>query len=117
MNDIFQQSHRIFTADEAHGWMGWSNKKKPLEIEFEFSSLQEFDSVTLSAYCQLDLGIQPLSQMLAYFKISENHTYHPQYLKSVNKGQVIDMEPQNITFDLDARIGEFLLKIRMCQYK
>ena len=92
-------------ADEAHGWLGWSNKKKPLVMEFEFNSLQEFESVTLSAYCQLDLGIQPLSQMLAYFKASENHTYHQQYLKSVNNGQVLDKEPQDITFGLDSRIG------------
>ena len=75
-------------------------------MEFEFNSLQEFESVTLSAYCQLDLGIQPLSQMLAYFKVSENHTYHQQYLKSVNNGQVLDKEPQDITFGLDSRIGK-----------
>ena len=43
--------------------------------------------------------------MLAYFKVDQSHEYHPQYLKSVNKGQVLDMEQQNITFNLDNRIG------------
>ena len=96
------------TADEAHGWIGWSNRKKPLVIEFEFDSVQEFESVTLSAYCQLDLGIQPFTQMLAYFRVDESHNYHPQYLKSVNKGPLMDFEPQNITLSLDSRIGKFV---------
>ena len=65
----------LFLADEAHGWLGWSNKKKPLVIQFEFGSVQEFQSVTFSAYCQLDLGIQPLSQMLAYFKVRNTFSH------------------------------------------
>ena len=31
--------------------------------------------------------------------------YHTQYLKSVNKGGVFDKQAQNITFNLDSRVG------------
>ena len=82
-------------------------------IEFEFggSTPRVFKSVTLTTYCQLDLGIQPFSQMLAYFSIAKNNAnpklekYHPQYLKSVNRRDLIDFQPQNITLDLDDRVG------------
>ena len=90
-------------------------------IEFEFGGNQPrvFNSVTLTTYCQLDLGIQPFSQMLAYFSIKSDDNgstldtnssnierkYHPQYLKSVNRRDLIDNAPQNITLDLDGRVG------------
>jgi discoidin domain receptor family protein 2 len=72
-----------------------------------------FKSVTLTTYCQLDLGIQSFSQMLAYFSIKAQKesssegllNYHPQYLKSVNRRDLIDFQPQNITLDLDDRVG------------
>ena len=89
----------------AHGWVGWNNKNRPLTITFEFSQRQEFHSVTLTTYCQLDLGIQPFSQMLAYFS-ADGLTYHPQYVKVVNKEPT---EPyQNITLSLTKRIGRFV---------
>ena len=61
----------------------------------------------------MDLGIQPFSQMLAYFSITQenqrdnlnNTNYHPQYLKSVNRRDVVDLQAQNITLDLDDRVG------------
>ena len=59
------------------------------------------------------MGIQPFSQMLAYFSITQenqrddpnNTNYHPQYLKSVNRRDVVDLQAQNITLDLDDRVG------------
>ena len=105
------------TVHEAHGWVGWRNTKngRPLILEFMFGGTtpRVFKSVTLTTYCQLDLGIQSFSQMLAYFSIktqSEPNSegllnYHPQYLKSVNRRDLIDYQPQNITLDLDDRVG------------
>ena len=102
---------------EAHGWVGWRNTKngKPLILEFMFGGTtpRVFKSVTLTTYSQLDLGIQPFSQMLAYFSIKAQRerssegliNYHPQYLKSVNRRDLIDFQPQNITLDLDDRVG------------
>ena len=108
-------SIRNFLVHEAHGWVGWRNTKngRPLVIEFVFggSTPRVFKSVTLTTYCQLDLGIQPFSQMLAYFSIASNNAnsklekYHPQYLKSVNRRDLVDYQPQNITLDLDDRVG------------
>ena len=108
-------SIRNFLVHEAHGWVGWRNTKngRPLVIEFEFggSTPRVFKSVTLTTYCQLDLGIQPFTQMLAYFSIASNNAnskldkYHPQYLKSVNRRDLVDYQPQNITLDLDDRVG------------
>ena len=105
----------INPVHEAHGWVGWRTTKngRPLVIEFEFggSTPRVFKSVTITTYCQLDLGIQPFSQMLAYFSIASNNAnpklekYHPQYLKSVNRRDLIDYKPQNITLDLDDRVG------------
>jgi len=51
--------------------------------------------------------------MLAYFSITQenqrdnlnNTNYHPQYLKSVNRRDVVDLQAQNITLDLDDRVG------------
>ena len=107
--------YKFFSVHEAHGWVGWRNTKngRPLVIEFEFggSTPRVFKSVTLTTYCQLDLGIQPFSQMLAYFSIASNSAntqlekYHPQYLKSVNRRDLVDYQPQNITLDLDDRVG------------
>ena len=88
----------------AHGWVGWNNKNRPLTITFEFSQRQEFKSVTLTTFCQLDLGIQPFSQMLAYFS-TDGLTYHQQYVKVVNKQLSISGQAQNITLSLAQRIG------------
>ena len=88
-----------------------------LEFEFGGHTPRVFKSVTLTTYCRLDLGIQPFSQMLAYFSITEQNKqndstnqqrleqYHPQYLKSVNRRDLIDLQAQNITLDLDDRVG------------
>ena len=84
--------------------MGWNNKNRPLTITFEFSQRQEFKSVTLNTFCQLDLGIQPFSQMLAYFS-TDGLTYHQQYVKVVNKQLSISGQAQNITLSLAQRIG------------
>jgi len=91
----------------AHGWVGWNNKNRPSTITFEFSQRQEFQSVTLTTYCQLDLGIQAFSQMLAYFS-ADGLTYHPQYVKVVNKEPLVSYKSQNITLSLAKRIGRFV---------
>ena len=107
----------LIAVHEAHGWVGWRTTKngKPLILEFKFGGPipRVFKSVTITTYCQLDLGIQPFSQMLAYFSITQenqrddpnNTNYHPQYLKSVNRRDVVDLQAQNITLDLDDRVG------------
>lgn len=76
-------------------------------LTFEFSQRQEFVSVTLTSYCQLDLGIQSFSQMLAYFSV-DGLTYHPQYVKVVNKEPLMSYKSQNITLSLSQRIGRFV---------
>lgn len=90
----------------AHGWIGWNNKNRPLTIIFEFGDRQEFESVTLTSFCQLSLGIQPFSQMLAYFSL-DGTNYHSQYVKSVNKQAITFGQPQNITLQLGKRVGKF----------
>ena len=87
--------------------MGWNNKNRPLTITFEFSQRQEFQNVTFTTFCQLDLGIQPFSQMLAYFS-SDGLTFHPQYVKVVNKEPMVAGKAQNITLGLAKRIGRFV---------
>lgn len=87
--------------------MGWNNKNRPLTITFEFTQRQEFGSVTVSTYCQLDLGIQPFSQMLAYFS-ADGLTYHAQYVKVVNKEPLAFDQAQNITLSLAQRVGRFV---------
>ena len=97
----------VLITISAHGWVGWNNKNRPLTITFEFSQRQEFKSVTLTTYCQLDLGIQPFSQMLAYFS-TDGLTYHPQYVKVVNKQLSLSRQTQNITLSLAQRVGRFV---------
>lgn len=91
----------------ANGWVGWNNKNRPLTISFEFSQRQEFESVTVTTYCQLDFGVQPFSQMLAYFS-GDGLTYHPQYVKVVNKEALMSHQSQNISLGLSQRIGRFV---------
>ena len=97
----------LFLILLAHGWVGWNNKNRPLTITFEFSQRQEFKSVTFTTYCQLNLGIQPFSQMLAYFS-ADGLTYHPQYVKVVNKQLAVSGQAQNITLSLAKRVGRFV---------
>ena len=55
----------------------------------------------------IDLGIQAFSQMLAYFS-ADGLTYHPQYVKVVNKEPLVSYKSQNITLSLAKRIGRFV---------
>ena len=86
--------------------MGWNNKNRPLTLTFEFGQRQEFTSVTLTTFWQADLGVQPFSQMLAYFSADGLH-YHSQYVKVVNKEQP-PQPRQNITLSLASRVGRFV---------
>ena len=47
------------------------------------------------------------SQMLAYFS-ADGLTYHPQYVKVVNKEPLVSYKSQNITLSLAKRIGRFV---------
>lgn len=94
----------------AHGWVGWANRdsKPPVTLIFEFKTVREFDHVTLTSYSMLSSGIQPFTQMLAYFSI-EGKKYHPKYVKTVNKMDPSRIEgPLNVTQNLDGRIGRFV---------
>ena len=55
----------------------------------------------------MDLGIQPFIQMLAYFS-TDGLTYHPQYVKVVNKQLSLSRQTQNITLSLAQRVGRFV---------
>ncbi|TRY62645.1 hypothetical protein TCAL_11961 [Tigriopus californicus] len=52
---------------QAHGWVGWKNQNRPVELIFFFSQPKEFHSVTLTCYVQKDFGIQPISQVLVFY--------------------------------------------------
>ena len=91
---------------QAQGWVGWNNKNRPLTLTFEFGQRQEFTSVTLTTFWQPDLGVQPFSQMLAYFS-ADGLNYHSQYVKVVNKEQP-PQPRQNITLSLASRVGRFV---------
>ena len=53
------------------------------------------------------IGIQAFSQMLAYFS-ADGITYHPQYVKMVNKEPTVSNKSQNITLSLSNRVGRFV---------
>jgi hypothetical protein len=94
----------------AHGWVGWANRdgKPPVTLIFEFKTVREFDHVTMTSYSLTPSGIQPFTQMLAYFSI-EGKKYHPKYVKTVNKMESNRIEgPVNITQSLDGRVGRFV---------
>ena len=39
------------------GWVGWTNKKYPLEIGFVFTHLQSLQSVSIAVFNKPDMGI------------------------------------------------------------
>ena len=39
------------------GWVGWTNKKAPLELGFVFRSVQSVQAVTLATFSRPDMGI------------------------------------------------------------
>ena len=39
------------------GWVGWTNKKAPLELGFVFRSVQSVQAVTLATFNRPDMGI------------------------------------------------------------
>ena len=41
----------------APGWVGWTNKKFPLQLSFVFNSLQSLQSVTIATFNNADMGI------------------------------------------------------------
>ena len=41
----------------APGWVGWTNKKLPLELGFVFSSFQSVECVSVASYNKPDMGI------------------------------------------------------------
>ena len=42
----------------APGWVGWTNKKLPLELGFVFSSFQSVECVSVASYNKPDMGIE-----------------------------------------------------------
>lgn len=47
----------ILSLYTAPGWVGWTNKKFPLELVFVFSSFQSLESVGVATYNKPDMGI------------------------------------------------------------
>lgn len=53
--------HLSFTqhgVGSANGWVGWTNKKSPLELSFVFKSFQSIQEVNIVAYNKPDMGIE-----------------------------------------------------------
>ena len=46
------------TSFSANGWVGWTNKKSPLELTFVFESFQSIQEVNIVAYNKPDMGIE-----------------------------------------------------------
>ena len=47
----------ILSLYSAPGWVGWTNKKFPLELVFVFSSFQSLESVGVATFNKPDMGI------------------------------------------------------------
>ena len=53
--------HLSFTQHaigSANGWVGWTNKKSPLQLSFAFKSFQSIQEVNIVAYNKQDMGIE-----------------------------------------------------------
>ena len=53
--------HLSFTPhgiQSANGWVGWTNKKSPLELSFVFEYFQSIQEVNIVAYNKPDMGIE-----------------------------------------------------------
>ena len=53
--------HLFFTPHaigSANGWVGWTNKKSPLQLSFVFKSFQTIQEVNIVAYNKPDMGIE-----------------------------------------------------------
>ena len=46
------------------GWVGWTNKKYPLEIGFVFTHLQSLQSVSIAVFNKPDMGIMVSCELL-----------------------------------------------------
>jgi len=57
----------------ANGWVGWTNKKFPLELTFVFKSLQSIQEVNIVAYNMPDMGIEVFSSLLISVKGASGH--------------------------------------------
>jgi len=52
----------------ASGWVGWTNKKLPLEISFVFNNFQSLHSVKIATFTRADMGIVAPSKMSISYK-------------------------------------------------
>ena len=56
----------------APGWVGWTNKKFPLEIGFVFTSFQSLQSVSIAVFSKPDMGIMVRPAPTLSYDIDKN---------------------------------------------
>ncbi len=42
----------------AHGWVGWKNQNRPVELIFYFAKPRMFQTITVTCFIRKDYGIQ-----------------------------------------------------------